>query len=177
MKKALSILLIAFAVILPSFAKEGDVHVTRTTTAVFNIDAGATVILPSDDSEKTFGVFGAVTFTPASFSKVNLGIKAELSLNGFAGEESKKLAASAFLLGRLYVRKSFEVYAGAGARYLVWDINSLNDFSHGWGVAAQAGARGRILNWAGVGIQASYLKGFGKVGNQLELQIYASLEF
>ena len=163
-------------IIIPSFAKEGDVHITRTRTAVFNFDAGATVIIGSDEESKDFGLFGALTFTPASFSKFNAGIKTEFSLNGFTGDESKKLGLTGLLAARVYIRKSFEVYAGLGARYIIWDIISLTDFSHGWGIAAQGGARGRLRNWLGVGIQISYLKGFDSIPNQLEIQLYGSIE-
>jgi hypothetical protein len=177
MKRAFLAFVLFCIIIIPSFAKEGDVHVTRTTTAVFNLDAGAGVIMGSDDNKtKTFGVFGAVTFTPASFSKVNAGIKAEVSLNGFKGEDSKKLGISGLLVIRAYIRKSFEVYGGVGARYLIWDIISLTDFSHGWGIVAQGGARGRLRNWLGVGVQFAYLKGFDTIANQLEITLYGSIE-
>ena len=176
MKRAFLALVLLCVIIIPSFAKEGDVHVTRTTTAVFNVDGGVGVNISSEDDTKTFGVFGAVTFTPASFSRVNVGIKAEVSLNGFRGENPKKAGLGGLLTARMYFKKSFEAYAGLGARYLVWNIESLTNFDHGWGIVAQGGARGRLRNWLGVGVQLSYLKGFDSVGNQLEIQLYGSIE-
>jgi len=176
MKRAFLAFALLCIIIIPSFAKEGDVHVTRTSTAVFNVDAGATIIVDSAEDQKTFGLFGAVTFTPASFSKVNAGIKAELSMNGFKGDDSKKLGLTGLLVARMYFRKSFEVYAGLGARYIIWDISSLTDFSHGWGIVAQGGARGRLRNWLGVGAQLAYLKGFDSISNQLEISLYGSIE-
>jgi len=176
MKKAFLALLLSCIIIIPSFAKEGDVHVTRTSTAIFNLDAGAGVIIGSEDDAKTFGVFGALTFTPASFSKVNAGIKTELSLNGFKGTDSKKIGVTGLLTARMYIRKSFEVYGGLGARYLIWDVVSLTDFSHGWGIVAQGGARGRLRNWLGVGVQIAFLKGFDTIASQLEIQLYGSIE-
>jgi len=176
MKRAFLAFVLVCLIIIPSFAKEGDIHVTRTSTAVFNLDAGAGIIIGSEDDSKTFGVFGAVTFTPASFSKVNAGIKAELSMNGFKGTDSKKIGLSGLLVARMYIKKSFEVYGGLGARYLVWDIITLTDFSHGWGIVAQGGARGRLRNWLGVGVQIGYLKGFDSIANQLEISLYGSIE-
>lgn len=176
MKKAFLAMLLICITIIPSFAKEGDVHVTRTSTAIFNLDAGAGVIIGSGDDSKTFGIFGALTFTPASFSKFNVGIKADLSMNGFKGEDSKKLGLGGLMMARMYIRKSFEVYAGLGARFIVWDIASLTEFNHGWGIVAQGGARGRLRNWLGVGIQLSFLKGFDAIANQFEIQLYGSIE-
>jgi len=176
MKRAFLAFVLVCIIIIPSFAKEGDVHVTRTRTAIFNLDAGVSFISGSDDESKTFGAFGAVTFTPASFSKVNAGLKTELSLNGFKGVDSKKIGLTGLLFARMYIKKSFEVYAGIGARYLIWDVVSLTEFSHGWGIVAQGGARGRLRNWLGVGLQLSYLRGFDSIKNQLEISVFGSIE-
>jgi len=176
MKRAFLAFVLACLIIIPSFAKEGDVHVTRTSTAIFNLDAGGTVIIGSEDDSKSFGAFGALTFTPASFSKVNAGIKAELSMNGIKGADSKKIGLTGLLVARMYIKKSFEAYAGLGARYIIWDVVSLTEFSHGWGIVAQGGARGRLRNWLGVGLQLAYLKGFDSIANQLEISVYGSIE-
>jgi len=177
MKKALVILLLCLLSLTSLFAKEGDVHVTKTDPAILNVDAGATIIVPFEDSSsKTFGLFGAVAFTPAGFSKFNAGIKGELSLNGFKGEDSKKAGATALAVARMYIEKSFEIYGGLGARYVAWDIESFNDFSHGWGVVLQGGCRGRLLNWLGVGIQGNLIKGFSGLPNGLELSVFGSIE-
>lgn len=177
MKKTLLLLLLCLMSVTPLFAKEGDVHVTKTTPAVLNFDAGATVSVPFDsDKSKSFGLFGGVAFTPAGFSKFNAGIKGELSLNGFRGDDSKKIGATALVLARMYIEKSFEVYGGLGARYAAWDVESLTEFSHSWGIVLQGGARGRVLNWLGVGVQGSFLKGFNSLPSALEISIYGSIE-
>lgn len=177
MKKTLLLLLLCLLAASPLFAKEGDVHVTKTTPAVLNFDAGASVSVPLEsDQSKSFGVFGGVAFTPAGFAKFNAGIKGEFSLNGIKGNDSKKIGATALVLARMYIEKSFEIYGGLGARYVVWDIESLTEYSHSWGIVLQGGARGRVLNWLGVGVQGSFIKGFNSLPTALEISIYGSIE-
>ncbi len=176
MKKALVLLLLCMLSITSLSAKEGDVHVTKKDPAILNVDAGATIIVPFDESSKTLGVFGAVAFTPAGFSKFNAGIKGELSVNGFKGEEAKKAGATALAVARMYIEKSFEIYGGLGARYMAWNIESFNDFSHGWGIVLQGGARGRLLNWLGVGVQGSVVKGFNDLPTTLDISVFGSIE-
>lgn len=187
MKKLLVAGLLIVLCPLMIFASETEKKITRQHPTAFNLDAGALLVVPFNDEEedaKGGGLFAAVSMTPVLIKKISTGVRMEGSV--FAGKDIldggsklKKLNAglTAAFIANYPLARSFEVYAGGGARYIINQFEKLTEFDQAWGFVLQGGARGRVTNCFGVGAEANMFFDVTNDTKSLDLIAYMSFEF
>lgn len=183
MKRILLICLILLISFNALFAEEGVPRITKNGTSKFTVSAGALIRLPMDDGEsKRVGVFGSLSLAPFSKGKFGIGFKvmgaAALKPSALKDLKQAEGSVTALCTASLAIAKSFEAYGGLGASYVLFDIKNSKDFSQAWGLALQGGARGRVTNHIGVGVEADFFKSLSKKTskNFADIKAYLSVE-
>ncbi len=160
------------------------VRVTKHNPTACQFDAGAMIYVPLSEDSKCFGVFGAVSVTPVYVKEISAGFRVEGEI--FASKHIIKssdkinelnLALTGTFTANYPLAKSFEIYGGGGARYVIRDIEELDDFGQTWGTVIQGGGRGRLNDRIGVGAELNFFFDIPNDMKSLDLMAYMSLEF
>ncbi len=137
-------------------------HITRNDLSQFNFNVGPSVHVEIFESDKhiDFGMYYSLIFTPARFEdKFSLGIKFNIDVAGFTrifnGFSEVQTHYEITLDYRYLLKKSFEIYGAFGACILIFDYNGIKNFSQKFGLVLQGGARGRLNDTIGLGLEGS----------------------
>ena len=185
MKKFLVAGLLIVLCPLMIFASETEEKkITRQHPTAFNVDVGALLYLPLGEEEKGGGVFGAASLTPVLVKKLSAGLRMEGSayagkdiLDGGSKLKKINLGLTSTVILNYPLARSFEVYAGGGARYIIRQYEKPTKFGQAWGPIIQGGARGRVTNCFGVGVEANMFFNLTDDKDCLDLLAYMSFEF
>lgn len=186
MKKALVIGLLILLCPLMVFASdtENKVRVTKHNPTACHIDVGALIYVPFSEEKKGAGIFGGVSITPVIVKKISAGFRMEGAVYAGkdildSGDKIKKLnlALTGTFIANYPLAKSFEVYGGAGARYIIRDFDKLTKFGQACGFVLQGGGRGRLNDRMGVGAEANVFFNTTDDTTSMDLLAYLSLEF
>lgn len=166
MKKILVTVLMIFC-LTSVFAGDGDHILTREEPSNFLLDVGLALVSPSGESDLRAGGVIGLTFTPAVFMDMAIGVKAQFTATANPGElkaheegivKTIDFSAAGLLCGKYGWAKSFELYGALGARYDVYSFEDFSDFGQRWGLVLQGGTHGRQTNSFGVGVELEYYK-------------------
>lgn len=186
MRRITAVVLLILLCPLVIFASESSekVRVTKHNPTACHFDAGALLYVPFSESEKGGGVFGAVSITPVLLKKISAGFRLEGEV--YAGKDiidssdkikKLNLGLTGTFIANYPLAKSFEVYGGCGARYVIRDFDKLTRFGQTWGLVLQGGGRGRLNDRIGVGAEADIFFNIPDDITSLDILAYFSLEF
>ncbi len=186
MRRICAVVLLILLCPLMIFASDSPekVRVTKHNPTACHFDVGALIYVPFNESEKGGGVFGAVSITPVLLKKISAGFRMEGEI--YAGKdildsddkiEKLNLGFTGTFIANYPLAKSFEVYGGFGARYIIRDFDKLTRFGQTWGLVLQGGGRGRLNDRIGVGAEADILFNIPDDTASLDILAYLSLEF
>lgn len=184
--KRLLILSLMLLCLSALYAGDGDHILTREEPSNLLIDAGLAVASPMASEDLRAGIFAGVTFTPAVFRSLAIGVKLQFSATANPSELRQReegflktldMAASGLLCAKYAWAKSFELYGAFGARYDIYDFVDFSNLGQRWGLIVQGGVHGRQTDRFGVGAEIEYYKTITKgADDELGIRAYISYE-